>query len=462
MCGIVGYVQTKSAPFENDMKYRKALRDLLFLDSLRGQDSTGVLVVPQYNPDNSFIIKRAVPGFIFVEEDYYNRVWNSQSTPGVYLGHNRAATRGDVTEENAHPFRADHIALVHNGTLNNFYMLESGTTSTVDSCHIAHAIAKHGADKVLSKLDGSAILVWYNFQEHSMNIARTTGRNLFWIFDKYDTCWFASEREMLWHVLVRNGIEVRSGAKPTFYQPEEFHHYRWNLKDTGGGLVRTKFEEYVPQWKKHQNNWNKKDNNLGEAQTTTPSTMNTSSGGGTNSESSKVIELKRHEPHSKRKIRLAEQQLRKYDLSVGDEIIVRRIKFSESVKSAALGDIEAVWPDKGVKVIIPDVPFSLFTRQRSGMYKVLVYNVVKQHVPREGRHEPVIFAKLKPIMMKDLVQGPYGTLIPRDEFERLAAPGCTYCTKPVTIDNHENTVWLSSGLPLCRVCSSTHERMERS
>lgn len=469
MCGIVGYVQTASVTSDIDAQYRAALEQLLFVDTLRGSDSTGVAVIPKDKTKKPFVVKKAVPGFVFTDLPEYKRVWDAQSQPGIYLGHNRLATRGIVNDENAHPFVHGHITLVHNGSIVNQWALDSGIQSGVDSDHIAAAIAKHGADKILSMLDGSAILVWYDANGNSMNIARTKDRAIRWVFDTHGTCWFASERDMLWAVLCRNGIEP---VAPFLTLPE-YHHFKWELSDTAdnpGKLTRKKFEEFVPEWKKSQLRWEKEKReereerrarNLGEAEKGTQMKCESTScqdtdGVTTTSDPTR----KRKEPLSNRQIDKVDRKLADFKLSSGDEITIRRQQFIPSKKNEHECDIIGHMLDTGIKVLLPDVPRWVWERFKSGFYRVKVYNVFKEHLPREGRHIPVLYAKLKNWSLHDMVQGPDSKLIPSAEFEFLAKDGCFDCKKVVNSFEHETTEWVN-GAPLCRVCSVEQRKNDK-
>ncbi len=103
MCGIVGYVGSRSAtPFLLD-----GLRRLEY----RGYDSAGIAVL-----DDELRVTRRV-GFVAALEGAVP----AEAAGTLGIGHTRWATHGGVTEENAHPHTDAEgtIAVVHNGIIEN-------------------------------------------------------------------------------------------------------------------------------------------------------------------------------------------------------------------------------------------------------------------------------------------------------------------------------------------------------
>ena len=109
MCGIVAYIGTKPA--------KPILLEGLKRLEYRGYDSAGVAVL-----DGDLSVARAV-GRVSVLEDKLQQTGGFGGTLGI--AHTRWATHGSVTEQNAHPHRDDRsgIALVHNGTIENYASL---------------------------------------------------------------------------------------------------------------------------------------------------------------------------------------------------------------------------------------------------------------------------------------------------------------------------------------------------
>lgn len=177
MCGIVGMV--------GDFVHTdvEIFRKLLFLDTIRGDDSTGVAAISLGS--SVTVVKDAVPGYEFIRTKEYNDAVHSGKL--AIIGHNRAATMGTVKPENAHPFQHKHITGVHNGTLNHGYenhLFEKipARSFQVDSEHIYYAMSVEETKEVLRRTHGAMALVWHNAREHTLNFIRNDKRPLYYIF----------------------------------------------------------------------------------------------------------------------------------------------------------------------------------------------------------------------------------------------------------------------------------------
>ena len=111
MCGIVGYVGKRSAS-------EILLQGLKRLE-YRGYDSAGVALWMGKQID---VVKsegrlQNVTTLLNGEAPRYQ-----SSTCGI--GHTRWATHGKPTTENAHPHRAGHVVLVHNGIIENYLSIK--------------------------------------------------------------------------------------------------------------------------------------------------------------------------------------------------------------------------------------------------------------------------------------------------------------------------------------------------
>lgn len=222
MCGIVGYIakplHEKPGQWELD---RAALRgrwfkQALLFDTVRGEHSTGVMGRDLEGEPTYRWMKNAVPGYEFVtDEDFLKDYVNRAEYYDVMVGHNRAATIGDVSTENAHPFEHGDIILVHNGTLSDTGPLEAQHKNIeVDSSLIAFnlSMVEPGeAGKVLSQLDGAYTLVWLDSRDDSINIVRNSRRPLHMAATYNEDClFFMSEGRMLEWTLDR--LKINTGG----------------------------------------------------------------------------------------------------------------------------------------------------------------------------------------------------------------------------------------------------------
>ena len=162
MCGIVGYVGERPAL---DV-VMQGLRRLEY----RGYDSAGVAVLD----GAELAVERRAGKLANLDEALSGR-----EMPGrLGIGHTRWATHGAPTDRNAHPHLDchDRIAVVHNGTLENFAELRDGLEhrghtlrSDTDTEAVAHLIEERYADnggdlaaavrEVARGLEGSFVLV---------------------------------------------------------------------------------------------------------------------------------------------------------------------------------------------------------------------------------------------------------------------------------------------------------------
>ncbi|AEH06960.1 glutamine--fructose-6-phosphate aminotransferase [Methanothermococcus okinawensis] len=167
MCGIIGYIGNRKAS-EILLKGLKRLE-------YRGYDSCGIGIID----NNNLIIKKDVGRVeeVAKKEDFLGLNGN------VAIGHNRWATHGHVSKENAHPHTdcKAELCIVHNGIISNYKKLKKELISKghkfksqTDSEVIVHLIEEelkkyknpseedyiNAVKEVSKKLEGSyAILI---------------------------------------------------------------------------------------------------------------------------------------------------------------------------------------------------------------------------------------------------------------------------------------------------------------
>lgn len=221
MCGIVGMVA--SAPQGFNWNHAKLFAQLLWVNTLRGEDSTGVFGVnKQGNVDYMKTVGSA--SNLITSKEWKDFKGNIFSDFHMVVGHNRKATRGQVTDENAHPFVEKETILVHNGTLTNHRALTKEDVE-VDSHAILHSIVERGYEETLKEIQGAFTLAWYDANDKTLRVIRNKERPLF-IANTAGAWFFASEKEMLELVLGRDDTTI---TDMTECKPGTM--YFWELED---------------------------------------------------------------------------------------------------------------------------------------------------------------------------------------------------------------------------------------
>jgi hypothetical protein len=127
------------------------------------------------------------------------------------VGHNRHATKGSVSVNNAHPFEHGPISLVHNGTLTHPMPPNSHLFDT-DSESIAYnlsLIEPSEAGAFISTLNGAFTLVWYDARDSSWNLIRNDERPLTLMQNTSGTVlYLSSEAGILYAAATKEKMEV--------------------------------------------------------------------------------------------------------------------------------------------------------------------------------------------------------------------------------------------------------------
>lgn len=214
MCGLVGFVRTSpanvvAAPSTYTL-LKETMATLLYVDTLRGLDATGVAWATDKNVIN--IYKDTLPGYHFIKCEKIKTMLNSIEKYPVVIGHNRHATMGDRTSEAAHPFRHKHIVGAHNGTLRNETqwnnVLPYASPSNVDSARLIAGIAEMPIKDIFSSIQGAYALTWLNLEDTTLNILRNNERPLYIIYnEEHNVLLWSSEKEIAMFALDRAGMD---------------------------------------------------------------------------------------------------------------------------------------------------------------------------------------------------------------------------------------------------------------
>ena len=222
MCGLVGVAGNFGVPDE------AVFSALLIADSVRGTDSTGAAVLSRTNALNT--IKALGNPFGLLDTKAYDREVNGLVST-VFLGHNRYATLGKKTTNNAHPFTFGHICGAHNGTLESWSHAAldelAGEEYDVDSQSIFAAIEKVGIDETAKVMEGAWALSWIDLQRKKLCFWRNDERPLWYAYygEKMKLAW-ASKSGMIGFAVDNAGQRLYKGE---YYPFVDDTLYEWDI-----------------------------------------------------------------------------------------------------------------------------------------------------------------------------------------------------------------------------------------
>lgn len=214
MCGLVGIAGKLLTA-----QHIKTFRDMLYFDTIRGEDSTGVALISKAHEAEPIVeVLKSVGS---AAEFYYDhtpskKVYNLTTDPvSIMLGHNRYATQGVVNLENAHPFDFPNVVGAHNGTVQmsslskfNGY-LEYDVDSRIIYSHMSH-LGVGAIDQIWAQADGALALTWWDKQDRTLKMIRNKERTLFVAYTEDDSAvLWASEAWMFWIAASRNGLKLK-------------------------------------------------------------------------------------------------------------------------------------------------------------------------------------------------------------------------------------------------------------
>jgi asparagine synthetase B (glutamine-hydrolysing) len=260
-CGVIG-------PGINSWDL-SIVRDLLTVSALRGEDSTGVLQGLAQNwfghDKIDYVIEKMASESLYFKWYHLKsskgnkRLLNSVSDNFICC-HVRAATKGSIVDENAHPFEFEKFIGMHNGTLREKKYEDSKTNKT-DSELMFKDMDERGIIPVLESLDpfSAYAIVLFNKENGEISFVRNSQRTLYYaIHATRSVLYYASEIWMLREMAARNTEKL---YKDTVYEfkPDiiyTFHPQDFKAKDIMP-FVQTpykakKFETTYNQNKNHR------------------------------------------------------------------------------------------------------------------------------------------------------------------------------------------------------------------
>lgn len=235
MCGLVGVA--------GKLEYRdEALtRRLLMYDYFRGMDSTGFAAIHK-NGDATCVKIASHPIDLFDMKSFDKACSFGRSN--VFMGHNRAATKGAISNKNAHPYTCGDIVGAHNGTLElsswNSLKHVVGDEHETDSAAIFECINMIGIEATVPLLSGAWSLVWYDRAQETLNFLRNDKRPMWFAWTKtFDKLIWSSDWRFI-DSACNSGTGVNETASHdlhtskenySFFPTEVDQHYSFKISD---------------------------------------------------------------------------------------------------------------------------------------------------------------------------------------------------------------------------------------
>lgn len=205
-CGLAGvFGDTFLSQAEKD-----PVKLLMFLNMLRGVDSTGMYSVWQRGGKQRVSFEATTDiALDFLAKKEVEDLFKLNMTT-VIATHTRAATFGSVTDENAQPIFEGKIIGCHNGTVDAFKG-DAQKMECSDSRILMRNINKYGIEGMVKEAgynNAAFALTYVDLEEGTFNIMRNAHRPLWLMYKKDGSCFYwSSERRMLVFMADREGLK---------------------------------------------------------------------------------------------------------------------------------------------------------------------------------------------------------------------------------------------------------------
>lgn len=464
------------------MAKRNFIIDSIVVNTLRGQDATGIAMLPAAPGFTPEVYKKALSGWDFAQLATTRKLLNRiEGTSGVIV-HNRLATKGDLSDTGAHPFVRDHITLVHNGVVDNFYQLKDTLfDGTVDSDAIAHRLSIQEPTQVLPDISGAYSLVWWDSRDGSLHFARNERRPMFFMYTKGKThLLFASEYQMIWAIASRHGLQLEKDA----FETSEHHHYVFSDPAKPEVFVKTPFPPSQRRAGHARNNTRgtvligsqntNRTEQVGGSQTTllTDTTISKATTSGNSITARALASALKGYIKESRIPKLMNLALGFGGVPLGSPILLIPKKFvpytNSKNKREVRGVLHATHPrtlapvricnvlESAASVIINDdyISAKVVNFQKEDNQHVFVataYTSIQKanedRVTMDASKEDNVID-----MVRNYVKGPNGVLISPERFKELTKLDCANCFNPVNTNDAEKIRWLHMFTPIQFLC----------
>lgn len=226
MCGLAGAVVMSGNTPTLSIIERERVFDLFIVSQLRGLHSAGAFLITRESANGRGLIvkKQAVPASQFLENGEGSKLF-SRSDIMIFAGHCRHATKGNIVDDNAHPFNINNeLVGMHNGTIEGL-----GGGGKTDSEELFESINEFGLKPTLSMLpsSGAFALAYTDLKDRTFNLVRNDKRPLYYmVFNQ--VFYYASEYAFLDLVRSRSAI---SQATAQILAVPSMTLFSWDIDD---------------------------------------------------------------------------------------------------------------------------------------------------------------------------------------------------------------------------------------
>jgi predicted glutamine amidotransferase len=199
----------------------------LYVSDLRGGHGTGILQGATYSNYKRYLMHKSVSdASYFIWYHTKSNQGNKDLMDGVsnnfFIGHVRYATKGEVNDQNAHPFEFSKIIGVHNGTLKD---KKYESKEKTDSEMFFKDINERGILPVLQELDKESAyaIIVYDKKNGHISLARNDKRPM-WVcvHNKRRVMYLASEFQFLEMCASRRDFDI---SDTMYIEPGVIHTF---------------------------------------------------------------------------------------------------------------------------------------------------------------------------------------------------------------------------------------------